>query len=755
MSNTPNEWTLEGFVEHFDFFHHKMLDHKFVWVLGAGASLASGIPLGSELVDRWLSELHLREDGEKMPLEDWATAENLRIARFTYEDRASFYPKLYERRFREYPDEGYAYLESVMANADPSPGYSILAAALAGNPPKQPPRHNAVVTTNFDNLVADALSIYTDTFPFVCGHESLAPFVKVAMRRPVVCKIHRDLLLAPQNDSRSLGRLHDAWGMALRALFEHYTPLFIGYGGNDDTLMDLLDSLHPGDIKGRMVWCYHEDGKPSKRIVNLVAYHQGILVPTPDFDLLMVLLGEKMGIGLLDEEIGRRANARTERYRDRIQRFDTVGHPEVTKALAATLERSGGWWVWESKARSEVDPQRREVVYRQGIQHCPDSAPLHCIFANFMTAVRGNHDDAERLYRKSIELDPKNATNTGNFANFMTDVRGNHDEAERLYRKALKLNPKDAIHIGNYANFMTVVRGDHDEAERLYRKAIELDRQQVIHIRNFALFMTSVRADHDEAERLYRNALELDPKDAETTSSLASFMEDIQGSHDEAERLYRKAIELDPKNVSKTGSFAIFMSNIQGSHDKAERLYRKAIELDPTNANTTGNYAAFLLGQGRLGEAAPRLNEAKALNDGKKNQLAAEIVLHLAILAGVTKKDHTHEIEELCNLLSDGFPRGSWNFENVLGYAQENVAPEDHALYSALAEAILDTEKVPAALGLLEQRSATGAVSGDGKAKSQKRTAKITARKAAKKRSNSKKTRGKKLRKRAKTTRDR
>ena len=204
MSNAPNEWTLEGFVEHFDFFHHKMLDHKFVWVMGAGVSLASGIPLGSKLVDDWLNELHVREDAGKAPLKDWATAENLGIDRFKYEDRASFYPKVYERRFREYPDEGYAYLESVMADADPSPGYSILAAALAGEPPERPPRHNAVVTTNFDNLVADALSIYTNTFPFVCGHESLTPFVKVAMRRPVVCKIHRDLVLAPQNDPRSL-----------------------------------------------------------------------------------------------------------------------------------------------------------------------------------------------------------------------------------------------------------------------------------------------------------------------------------------------------------------------------------------------------------------------------------------------------------------------------------------------------------------------------------------------------------------------
>src|SRR5262249_14746433 len=160
-------------------------------------------------------------------LQEWATPENLGIVGFKYEQRASFYPRVYQRRFRDYPDEGFAYLESVMSGKDPSPGYSILARALAADPP----RHNIVVTTNFDNLVADALSIYTDTYPFVCGHESLTGFLRVAMRRPLICKIHRDLLLAPQNDPRSLKRLHDAWGMALRVLFGHYTPLVIGYGG--------------------------------------------------------------------------------------------------------------------------------------------------------------------------------------------------------------------------------------------------------------------------------------------------------------------------------------------------------------------------------------------------------------------------------------------------------------------------------------------------------------------------------------------
>ncbi len=204
MNSTATEWTLDGFVDHLGFVHHKMLDHKFAWVLGAGASYASGIPVGSKLVDEWLREIHLKENGGKTPLETWATADTLGIVGFQYDQRAGFYPEIYQRRFREYPEEGYAYLESIMSGKDPGPGYSILASA----PTADPPRHNVVVATNFDNLVADALSIYTDTFPFVCGHESLTAFVRVAMRRPLIGKIHRDLLLGPQNDSR-IRKKHD------------------------------------------------------------------------------------------------------------------------------------------------------------------------------------------------------------------------------------------------------------------------------------------------------------------------------------------------------------------------------------------------------------------------------------------------------------------------------------------------------------------------------------------------------------------
>jgi len=521
------EWALKGLVEHFGRVHHTMLDHKFVWMLGAGASLASGIPLGRELVESWLRELHVREDGGKSRLEDWATAKNLGIEGFEYERRGSFYTKIYELRFGEHPEEGYAYLETIMANTDPSPGYSILAAALAGSPPDRPPRHNAVVTTNFDNLVADALSIYTDTYPFVCGHESLTPFIKVAMRRPVVCKIHRDLLLAPQNDPRSLRRLHDAWGMALRALFEHYTPLFIGYGGNDDTLMDLLASLGPNDVKGQLIWCYHEGSKPSNRILEVVTDLHGVLVPVPDFDMLMVLLGEKMGIELLDEEIEERAKKRTARYRSRIRKLDTVKHPYVMQALAATFERSGGWFAWYQKAKVEDDPIRREIIYRQGIQQFPNSPELYA-----------------------------------NFANFMYDIRDDPEEAARLFDRALKL--------------------------------------------------------------------------------------------------------------------------------------------EPNRVNTISNYAEFLLVEGRIDEASEQLNAASELLEDAPGQTIAHLALNSTIVASVQKKDSTTAFKWLRESITGEFPRESGSFESLLVFARKKVSQREYRVFCAAVEALLDSERVPNALNVLD-----------------------------------------------------
>ena len=319
---SPPIWTVTGLL---NYFHevHAADDRRFAFILGAGASFDSGIPMAGQLVERWLQELHTREDHERRPLATWATAANLDIDGFEYPRAVEFYSQVFARRFADQPDEGYAYLERILHGRDPSFGYSVLAQVLATT------RHRVVITTNFDNLIADALAIYTDKLPFVCGHESLAGFVRINPRRPLVIKVHRDLLLAPKNRVEELTALPDALIQSLRDLLRSYTPIVIGYGGNDGSLMGLLrDVLQPGDIPGGIYWCYWAGGGlPSQPILDVIQRHRGKLVPIQGFDELMLQLGEGLGFQRMDQRIEQRAGERARKYRESVELLQRRVYP--------------------------------------------------------------------------------------------------------------------------------------------------------------------------------------------------------------------------------------------------------------------------------------------------------------------------------------------------------------------------------------------------------------------------------------------
>ncbi len=668
--NSNANWTLQGLLSHFRFCHEKMPDHAFVWVLGAGASRASGIPTGGELVSRWLGEMHERYDSAGLSLEPWATPENLGIKDFKFSNAAASYPRVFERRFCDHPDEGYACLEDLMSNIDPSPGYSILAKAL------ETTRHRAVITTNFDNLVADALAIYTDTFPFVCGHESLTSFVRVTMRRPLVCKIHRDLLLGPKNDSRSLKRLHEGWAGVIRSLLSHYTPVVIGYGGNDDSLMDMLESLEPSDVKGQLVWCYYKDDPPSERIRELVAQLHGALVAVPDFDLLMVLLGAELGIQPLDAVLEDRARKRTERYQQRVLALDTTGYPSVATALAATFERVGGWWAWELKARAESDAKRREAVYRQGVGLCPDSFELQGNFALFLSKERPDTPEVDDAFGHALALDSENKAQVGNLTNYAQYLEErNRDEAERLYRRAVELAPEDPRAWAALGLFV----------------GIRLKRQ-------------------DEAEEILRRAQEAGPNDASAVASLAAMLGLYGRNPKEAESLFKRALTLDPNNAVIHEVYATFLCNVRGDDALARPHYIEAYRLDPQSPVVVVNYAAFLLGCGEVGDALTLAAQVVAMSGRRGTSELAEALFYIALATRCQGRDNEATVRQLRDLISVGFPRTMWRFDRVLAYARKHIDPEALRFFQVLSQVILDASRQPELEQFDEWRRASGTV---------------------------------------------
>ena len=156
---------------------------RFCFILGSGASVTSGIPMGGDLERKWMAEMeefpglveihttaeklkknkHLEYDFNKIE-ESWQKVKNLGMPL-----PSKFYFDIYKLRFFPNHRNGYHYLERIMADAKPSFGYHPLALLLTGKG-----RNNLVITTNFDSLVEDALFMYTNSKPLVINHELLA-----------------------------------------------------------------------------------------------------------------------------------------------------------------------------------------------------------------------------------------------------------------------------------------------------------------------------------------------------------------------------------------------------------------------------------------------------------------------------------------------------------------------------------------------------------------------------------------------------
>jgi Tfp pilus assembly protein PilF len=671
--NTIEEWTVDGLINEITQNHDYMPDRALAFILGAGASISSGIPAGGHLAKMWLEEAYLRKClDKKVTLENWAKSE-LKEPTFQLNETATYYSKIFELRFSTDPKSGYAALEAAMKDAEPSLGYSILAKILAET------RHKVVVTTNFDNLVADALAIHALQHPLIVGHEALSGFVRPQMPRPLVAKIHRDLHLNPINDTNGVSQLGQGWTDALKGLFVHYTPLVIGYGGNDGSLMGFLSHLPTGHIPGRLFWCYHRSAKPSAQIQQVIAQHNGVMVAIEGFDEFILQLAEKLfpqfEASQMPADIIKLGEERAQRYQLRLDELlkniakasSNTDLPNLEKSrelMAKVSLDEDKWWTWELRADAEADLDKRDQIYRDAIARIPNSPELH-----------------------------------GNYAIFLKEQRKDYAAAELMYKKALELAPGDADHTGNYANFLANQRKDYDAAELVYKKALELDPNHVNNTGNYAIFLEEQRKDYDAAELMFKKALEFDPDDADHTCNYANFLANKRKDYDAAELMHKKALELDPNNASITDIYANFLAQKRQEYDAAETLYKQALDLDPNDANIIANFISLLIcknDKASLDSASQLILRAITSAKGEATQTVAEVFLYACLLAELGLGHLEQRLGQLKGLLRLGFERGVWDFSLVFDAVLPKIETVRHDFYRTLGQAILDQNEVPA-----------------------------------------------------------
>ncbi len=480
MDQAVTEINLKQFLRIFKDNKAAKSDSRFCFILGAGASVSSGIKSGATLSKEWIKDIKedLALDDFKQWLDDSGVEEN---------SPALHYPKIYQKRFQHNKKSGHEALMHVMTDKEPSVGYPFFAQVLVNT------NHNIVITTNFDSLLESSIYRYTNSQPLVIGHENLANFLNSSTKRPIIAKIHRDLLLDPKNDTEGTSSLPKEWVNPLKQILETSHVVVVGYGGNDGSLMDFLQVL---DNRNGIYWCKRAQDceELSIKVKELLTKDGDRVVSIPDFDGLMIELADIFDQTDLikkdkveDSKIVCEANRRAQDFQQQID--DYAESKKLLGGISTSLKGLvSDWYEYQFKVDAASSIEEKDKIYQEGIL-ITKHASLIGNYALFLHDIKKDLEAAEKYYLQALALAPDNGNVLGNYAMFLHQVKKDHDAAEESYLQALALAPDDANDHGNYATFLHQVKKDHDAAEEHYLQALALAPDNAnVHV-NYAGFL--------------------------------------------------------------------------------------------------------------------------------------------------------------------------------------------------------------------------------------------------------------------------
>lgn len=596
---------------------------RYCFILGAGASRTSGLPTAATLAEKWLDKMSRNPSRVKEFFENEKDPEGKYIVRsIVKKNPAKFYSDIYQKCFKAAPDKGYAEIEEVMTSPEknePHTGYLLLAKILtkpswhrAVEPLPWHPDFKIVITTNFDRLTEDAIS-FVGKAPKVIGHEALAEFSNPLTTTPTVIKLHRDLSFHPKNSSESTQELSAQWEEPLKRIFQHNTPIVIGYGGHDESLMNFLLEKNESQI----FWCaLNPDnlGLENDHIIPVVRKSpSGQIIEIEGFDEFMKKLANTLGIGYFPRPQWRMSwdySSARDREKARLKMSVLTDQPlnvSNTSHLAKGEVKSRLEKVKLSLAWASCLPEVIEWWngFEEQYQHQPNSvldvakklqARDITITEFYYSFLASQIDDIDynlrvlELRRKMEKNEIDKTTSDG------------QEEYKKYYEKRIEKNPLSArLHI-EYADFLENIE-ELREAENHYKEALKIDPNDAFCLNRYATFLAEVKKDHDNAKKYFKKALCAEPENASTHVRYALFLGDILEHYGNAEKHYKSALAIDRKNANCLWNYAMFLGNRKykskkiikkDDNDRAKEYYELALKYDPNNANILGSYAYFL-----------------------------------------------------------------------------------------------------------------------------------------------------------------
>ncbi|OLS32414.1 MAG: Photosystem I assembly protein Ycf3 [Candidatus Heimdallarchaeota archaeon AB_125] len=607
---------------------------KYVFFLGAGCSVSSGIPTAGELAQRWLYRLINQRKGKEADY----SLQNIQEILPDYDDtRAALsYGKVIELLFHT-PEERQKEIENIIEQKDPGFGYGVLACLMSDD--KYGRQCNVALTVNFDDLIADALYLYTNKKPLVIVHDSLVGFVRPSRMKPLVIKLHGDARLEPKNTEIETKSLSDNTKIAIQKVLSDTGIIFMGYGGNDESIVEILSELPENALPWGVYWI--GDKFPNTKLGNWIKKRNGVWVQHKDFDELMLLALKEFELKLPDKEriegLFNQFYKRLGEIPEDVEQKDPKEQEKFSVAFSFALselsEELLAWKYVELKAvewksrnpakaidiyesglkifgnninlltnyayylQTKSKNEKANKIYKRALSVAPRFPRLVENYASFLHRFEGNYSLAEEFYKLALELNPDSYANLSNYAGYLWEILKddeNYNLAEEYYKRALEISPNKPTILEGYALFLEKVRENFDLAEEYYEKTIDLNPNYSRAFVNYARFLAYSKNDINKAISHYHQALVLDPENADYSLDISFLYSEKLEDYKEAIRYLKEAIEKSPKNPKYYINYAIFLHKRMKNFSEAEDMYKKALELDPNNVFILYNYSYFL-----------------------------------------------------------------------------------------------------------------------------------------------------------------
>lgn len=268
------------------------IDMPHSLLLGAGASIESGVQSATECIWYWKKEIYLSQNPGAIGNYSNSKLEIVRQVIQKWIDSQNGYPALNsDEEYSFFAEKAYPlaedrrkYFQHMVSTHDPSLGYHIISMLAKKNIIK------CVWTTNFDGLMAKCAHQYTPLVPIEITSETSERVYRNDVDQELLCiALHGDYKYGSlKNTENELDTQDGELEKALRHQLQNRDLIVIGYSGRDLSLMRALEKVYSEKGAGRLFWCGY-GSYPSSAVSKLIddantngrsAYY----IPTEGFD---------------------------------------------------------------------------------------------------------------------------------------------------------------------------------------------------------------------------------------------------------------------------------------------------------------------------------------------------------------------------------------------------------------------------------------------------------------------------------------